>query len=115
MSEVRKTLIISSLVLGLMVSSVYLVTQVYDFRVTFSEKDKVNNEYESLSFKFNLLLNIPDDNLLINVDQCGIHNSMNEKLLGVTFDNKLTFRGRRQSILDVFNGLCPLRSGPPPP
>ena len=57
MSEVRKTLIISSLVLGLMVSSVYLVTQVYDFRVTFSEKDKVNNEYESLSFKFNLLLN----------------------------------------------------------
>ncbi len=40
-----------------MVSSVYLVTQVYDFRVTFSEKDKVNNEYESLSFKFNLLLN----------------------------------------------------------
>ena len=57
MLEVRKTLIISSLVLGLMVSSVYLVTQVYDFRVTFSEKDKVNNEYESLSFKFNLLLN----------------------------------------------------------
>jgi len=57
MSEVRKTLIISSLVLGLMVSSVYLVTQVYDFRVTFSEKDKVNNKYESLSFKFNLLLN----------------------------------------------------------
>ena len=40
-----------------MVSSVYLVTQVYDFRVTFSEKDKVNNEYESLTFKFNLLLN----------------------------------------------------------
>ena len=57
MAEVRKTLIISSLVLGLMVSSVYLVTQVYDFRVTFSEKDKVNNEYESLTFKFNLLLN----------------------------------------------------------
>ena len=57
MSEVRKALIISSLVLGLMVSSVYLVTQVYDFRVTFSEKDKVNNKYESLSFKFNLLLN----------------------------------------------------------
>ena len=57
MSEVRKTLIISSLVLGLMVSSVYLVTQVYDFRVTFSEKDKVNTEYESLSFEFNLLLN----------------------------------------------------------
>ena len=55
--NVRKTSIISSLVFGLMVSSVYLVTQVYDFRVTFSEKDKVNNEYESLSFKFNLLLN----------------------------------------------------------
>ena len=57
MLEVRKNLIISSLVFGLMVSSVYLVSQVYDFRVTFSEKDKVNNKYESLSFKFNLLLN----------------------------------------------------------
>jgi len=57
MFEVRKTLIISGLVFGLMVSSIYLVTQVYDFRVTFSEKDKVNNKYESLSFKFNLLLN----------------------------------------------------------
>ena len=57
MLEARKTSIISSLVLGLMVSSIYLVTQVYDFRVTFSEKDKVNNKYESLSFKFNLLLN----------------------------------------------------------
>ena len=57
MLEVRKTSIISRLVFGLMVSSIYLVTQVYDFRVTFSEKDKVNNKYESLSFKFNLLLN----------------------------------------------------------
>ena len=57
MFEIRKNSIISSLVFGLMVSSIYLVTQVYDFRVTFSEKDKVNNQYESLSFKFNLLLN----------------------------------------------------------
>ena len=57
MLEVRKTSIISSLVFGFMVSSIYLVAQVYDFRVTFSEKDKVNNKYESLSFKFNLLLN----------------------------------------------------------
>ena len=57
MFETRKTLIISSLVFGLMISSIYLVAQVYDFRVTFSEKDKVNNKYESLSFKFNLLLN----------------------------------------------------------
>ena len=57
MLEARKTSIISSLVFGLMVSSIYLVVQVYDFRVTFSEKDKVNNKYESLSFKFNLLLN----------------------------------------------------------
>ena len=57
MIEARKTSIISSLVFGLMVSSIYLVAQVYDFRVTFSEKDKVNNKYESLSFKFNLLLN----------------------------------------------------------
>ena len=57
MLEVRKASIISSLVFGLMISSIYLVAQVYDFRVTFSEKDKVNNKYESLSFKFNLLLN----------------------------------------------------------
>ena len=56
MLEIRKNSIISSLVFGLMVSSIYLVAQVYDFRVTFSEKDKVNNKYESLSFKFNLLL-----------------------------------------------------------
>ena len=57
MLEIRKNSITSSLVFGLMVSSIYLVAQVYDFRVTFSEKDKVNNKYESLSFKFNLLLN----------------------------------------------------------
>ena len=57
MLQIRKNTIISSLVFGLMVSSIYLVAQVYDFRVTFSEKDKVNNKLESLSFKFNLLLN----------------------------------------------------------
>ncbi len=57
MLQITKNTIISSLVFGLMVSSIYLVAQVYDFRVTFSEKDKVNNKYESLSFKFNLLLN----------------------------------------------------------
>ena len=57
MLQITKNTIISSLVFGLMVSSIYLVSQVYDFRVTFSEKDKVNNKYESLSFKFNLLLN----------------------------------------------------------
>ena len=57
MLEIRKNSITSSLVFGLMVSSIYLVAQVYDFRVTFSEKVKVNNKYESLSFKFNLLLN----------------------------------------------------------
>ena len=57
MFEIRKNSIISSLVFGLMVSSIYLVAQIYDFRVTFSEKDKLNNKYESLSFKFNLLLN----------------------------------------------------------
>jgi len=57
MLQITKYTIISSLVFGLMVSSIYLVAQVYDFRVTFSEKDKVNNKYESLSFKFNLLLN----------------------------------------------------------
>ena len=57
MLEARKNLIISGLIFGLMVSSIHLVGQVYDFRVTFSEKDKINNKYESLSFKFNLLLN----------------------------------------------------------
>jgi len=57
MLQIRKNTIISSLVFGLMVSSIYLVDQVYDFRVTFSEKDKVNNKLESLSFKLNLLLN----------------------------------------------------------
>jgi len=57
MLEIRKNSIIPSLGIGLMISSIYLVAQVYDFRVTFSEKDKVNNQYESLSFKFNLLLN----------------------------------------------------------
>jgi len=57
MLEIRKKSIIPSLGIGLMISSIYLVAQVYDFRVTFSEKDKVNNQYESLSFKFNLLLN----------------------------------------------------------
>ena len=57
MLQITKNTIISSLVFGIMVSSIYLVAQVYDFRVTFSEKDKVNNKYESLSFKFNLLLN----------------------------------------------------------
>ena len=57
MLQIRKNTIISSLVFGIVVSSIYLVAQVYDFRVTFSEKDKVNNKYESLSFKFNLLLN----------------------------------------------------------
>ena len=57
MLQITKNTIISSLVFGLMVSSIYLVAQIYDFRVTFSEKDKVNNKYESLSFKFNLLLN----------------------------------------------------------
>jgi len=56
MLEVRNTLIITGLVFGLMVSSIYLITQVYDFRVTFSEINKVNNKYESLSFKSNLLL-----------------------------------------------------------
>ena len=57
MLDAKKTSIISSLVFGIVVSSIYLVAQVYDSRVTFSEKDKVNNKYESLSFKFNLLLN----------------------------------------------------------
>ena len=57
MLQITKNTIISGLVFGIMVSSIYLVAQVYDFRVTFSEKDKVNNKYESLSFKFNLLLN----------------------------------------------------------
>jgi len=54
--DLRKTSIILSLVFALIVSSIYSVFQIYDFRITFSEKDRVNNKYESLNFKFNLLL-----------------------------------------------------------
>ena len=57
MLGLRKTSIVSGLVFGLVISSIYLVSQVYDYRVTFSEKDKLNDKYETLSFKFNLLLN----------------------------------------------------------
>ena len=58
-----------------------------------------NNIMKANPDKFHLLLSIPDDNLLVNVDQYEIHNSTNEKLLGVTFDNKLTFN-------EHVSGLC---------
>ena len=88
MLQITKNTIISSLVFGIMVSSIYLVAQVYDFRVTFSEKDKVNNKYESLSFKFNLLLNEVEyfrNQLTIRkvaTEKLGMHSpSMNDQIL----------------------------------
>ena len=88
MLQIRKNTIISSLVFGLIVSSIYLVAQVYDFRVTFSEKDKVNNKYESLSFKFNLLLNEVEyfrNQLTIRkvaTEKLGMHSpSLNDQIL----------------------------------
>jgi len=57
MLDIKKSLVILSLFFGVMFSSIYLVLQTYDYRVTFSEKEKLNKQYESLSFKLNLLLN----------------------------------------------------------
>ena len=41
--------------------------------------------------KFHLLLDDADTNLSSKVDNYEIKNSNEEKLLGITFDNKLTF------------------------
>ena len=50
-----------------------------------------NNVLKANPDKFHLLLNSVDNNLSIIVDQHEIANSCNEKLLGVTIDNKLSF------------------------
>ena len=42
--------------LACFVSAIYLVLQTYDFRVSFSEIEKLNKEEENLSFRSNLLL-----------------------------------------------------------
>jgi len=52
----KKIVYLSSLVLGLMLSSIYLIVQVYEYRITFSEIEKINKKNEDLSFKSNLLL-----------------------------------------------------------
>ena len=95
MLQITKNTIISSLVFGIMVSSIYLVAQVYDFRVTFSEKDKVNNKYESLSFKFNLLLNEVEyfrNQLTIRkvaTEKLGMHSpSLNHQILVIKESSK---------------------------
>ena len=41
---------------GCFISSIYLIFQIYDFRVSFSEVAKLNKKEENLSFQFNLLL-----------------------------------------------------------
>ena len=41
---------------GCLVSSVHLVSQIYDFRVSFSAIEKLNKNEENLSFQSNLLL-----------------------------------------------------------
>ena len=57
MLEVKKQIIASSLIFGLVLSSIYLVSQVYDFRISFSEIEELNQKQEELSFQSNLLLN----------------------------------------------------------
>ena len=57
MLEVKKQVIVSSLIFGLVLSSIYLVSQVYDFRISFSETEELNQKQEELSFQSNLLLN----------------------------------------------------------
>ena len=57
MFKVKKQVIACSLILGLVISSIYLVSQVYDFRISFSEIEELNKKQEDLSFQSNLLLN----------------------------------------------------------
>lgn len=56
MLETKKIIYLSSLVIGLMLSSIFLIVQVYEYRITFSEIEKLNQKNEDLSFKSNLLL-----------------------------------------------------------
>ena len=49
-----------------------------------------NNALKANPDKFHLILSNTDESLMVNVGQYEIHNSLSEKLLGVTFDNKLT-------------------------
>ena len=48
--------------------------------------------------KFHLILNDTDDNISITLGQHEIHNSNNQKLLGVIIDNKLTFNEHVTSL-----------------
>ena len=58
-----------------------------------------HNSLKANPDKFHLILNDSDENLSIKVGQYVVQNSQNEKLLGVTIDNKLTFK-------DHVEGLC---------
>ena len=50
-----------------------------------------NNAFKANPDKFHLLLNTPDNNLSVSVDNHKIHNGESEKLLGIIFDNDLKF------------------------
>ena len=50
-----------------------------------------NNALKANPDKFHLLLNSDDKNISINVENCQIFNSQNEKLLGIVIDNDLKF------------------------
>ena len=56
MNKAGKHFLLVSLLSGVMISSLYLIYQVYDFRINFSEIERLNNKYEELSFRSNLLL-----------------------------------------------------------
>ena len=51
--------------------------------------------------KFHLILSDTDQNLSIKVDKYDINNSLHEKLLGVTVDNKLTFKAHVSELCTI--------------
>ena len=62
----------------------------------------VDNSMRANHDKFHLLLD-SDTNLSIKVDNYEIKNSNEEKLLGITFDNKLTFETRVSNLCKIAN------------
>ena len=57
-----------------------------------------NNGLKANPDKFHLLLSEPDESLSIKVGDFDINNSKSQKLLGVTFDNKLSFKEHVSSL-----------------
>ena len=53
----KEIVFISVLILGSFISGLFLIFQTYEFRVSFSQIEKLNKTSEDLSFKSNLLLN----------------------------------------------------------